>query len=60
MEICVGSKERDFRSNMYENYKEEKRKIKNCINKSKKESNKQFIGKMNQEVIENRKIFWKK
>ena len=40
-------------------YKEEKRKVKIFIYQSKKEVNEQFRRKMNQDVKENRKLFWK-
>ena len=42
-----------------EAYKEEKRKIKRCIYKSKKKGNEQFGRKMNGNVNGNRKLFWK-
>ena len=40
-------------------YKEEKRKVKRFIYQSKKEVNEHFRRKMNQDVKENRKLFWK-
>ena len=46
-EICV------------EAYREEKRKIKRCIIKSKKKVNEQLERKMNEDMKENRKLFWK-
>ena len=42
-----------------EAYKEEKRKIKRCIYQGKKKVNEQFGKKMNEDVNENRKLFWK-
>ena len=41
-------------------YKEEKRKIKKCIYQSKREANGHFGRKMNQDVDEDKKLFWKK
>ena len=43
-----------------EAYKEEMRRVKMCIYQSKKEVNKQFGRKMNQDVNGNGKLFWKK
>ena len=42
-----------------EAYREEKRKVKRCIYKSKREENEQFGRKMNQDMNGNRKLFWK-
>ena len=39
--------------------KEEKRKVKRCIYQSKKEVNKEFGRKINQDEVGNRKLFWK-
>ena len=44
---------------MEEVYKEEKRKDEMYIHKSKKEVQEQFGKKMNQDLNENRKLFWK-
>ena len=40
-------------------YREEKRKVKRCIYLNKKKVNEQFRRKMNEDVNENRKLFWK-
>ena len=42
-----------------EAYSEEKRKVKGCIYQSKRKVNEQFGRKMNEDVNENRKLFWK-
>ena len=42
-----------------EEYREEKRKIKRCKYQSKKKVNEPFGRKMNEDVNENRKLFWK-
>ena len=47
------------RRRFLEAYKEEKRKVKKCIYQSKKEVKEQLGRKMNQDVNENRKLFWK-
>ena len=41
-----------------ETHKEKKRKVKMCICQNKKEVNEQFGRKMNQDMNENRKLFW--
>ena len=40
-------------------HREEKRKVKRCIIRSKKKENEQFGKKMNEDVNGNRKLFWK-
>ena len=42
-----------------EAYTEEKRKVKRCIYQSKKKVNEKCGKKMNEDVNENRKLFWK-
>ena len=42
-----------------EAYEEEKRKVKRCINQSKKKVQEQIGRKMNQDVNGSRKFFWK-
>ena len=40
-------------------YREKKRNIKRCICNSKKKVNEQFVRKINEDVNEYRKLFWK-
>ena len=42
-----------------EAYREDKRKVKMCIYQTKKNVNKQFGRKMDENLNENRKLFWK-
>ena len=63
--VCVAWKEvlrgrdEDSKEKCMEAYKEEKKKIKSCMCQSKKEVNEQFRRKMNEDLIKNRKQFWK-
>jgi hypothetical protein len=53
------AKDEILKERYMEEYKEERRKTKKCINKRKKEVNEQFGRKMNGDVQGNRKLFWK-
>ena len=55
----LGTRDEDARERCLEAYKEEKRKVKRCIYQSKEEVQEQFGMKMNQDVNENREMFWK-
>ena len=57
-EVLV-ARDEDAKERGQEIYKEEKRKIKRCIYKSKKEVHEQLGRKMNKDVIGNTKLFWK-
>ena len=55
----LGAGDKNENEKCLEGYKEEKRKVKRCIYKSKKEVHEQFGRKMIQDVNRNRKLFWK-
>ena len=57
--VVLGARDEDVRENCLEVYKEEKRKVRRCIYRSKKEIQEQFGRKVNQDVNGNRKLFWK-
>ena len=55
----LGARDEDARERCLKVYKEEKRKVKSYICRSKEEVQEQFGGKMNQDMNGNRKLFWK-
>ena len=61
MEVCIESRNETAKDTCIKAYEEEKRKVKKCIFKRKKEINEQFGRKMNEDedVDGNRKVFWK-
>ena len=56
----MGARDEETKERCMEVYREEKRKVKSCIYQSKKKVNEQFGRKMNEDMNENRKLFWKK
>ena len=55
----LGAKDEDAKERCLEVYNEEKRKVKRFIYQSKEEVQEKFGRKINQDVNENRKLFWK-
>ena len=53
----LAARNEDAKERCMEEYREEKRKVKRCIYKSKKRVNEQFGRKMNQDVKGSRKLF---
>ena len=56
----LAATDKEAKERCMEAYREEKRKVKSYIYQSKKKVNEQLGKKMNQNVNENRKLFWKK
>ena len=55
----LATRDQEAKERCMEAYREEKRKVKMCIIQSKKKVNEQFGRKINEDVNENRKLFWK-
>ena len=55
----LGLRDEVAKDRCIEIYKEEKRKVKRCINQIRKEVNEQFGRKMHKDIYGNRKLFWK-